>query len=230
MNSAELLALFDELRVADVRDGMDWAGLHAKGTVPREIGPLFPGAKVTGIARTIRFRPTEQQTAQLPPEEYTEWAYRYWYPKRYPDPLRGTLQDGEVVVIESAGFPDVGEVGSNNSLDWHAHGARGVITSGGVRDTDECIHQGVPIFCRYRAQKMVQGRVEFDAAQVPVNIGGVLVRPGDIVVGDGDGLIVVPAEQAETVAKYARQELDNDKVGRRAIYEGLGWAPDHTVQ
>jgi len=131
--------------------------------------------------------------------------------------------------VESPPGVAVGEIGSNNSLSWFAAGAAGIVTSGGVRDRDECVVQQVPIFCRTRAQSMVQGRIEFDAAQVPINIGGALVRPGDIVVADGDGVIVVPIEHAETVAKYARQELDNDKVGRRRIYEKLGWELDDTV-
>jgi 4-hydroxy-4-methyl-2-oxoglutarate aldolase len=230
MGTAELLALFDGLRVADVRDGMDWAGLHAKGTVSPDIAPLFQGAKLTGVAHTMRLRPSEKAAPALSPEEYTEWAYGYWYRELYSSaPLTRNLEPGEVVVIESAGL-DVGEVGSNNSLEWRAAGAVGVVTSGGVRDRDECAHQGVPIFCRLRVQKMVQGRVEFDATQVPVNIGGVLVRPGDVVVADGDGVIVVPVENAEVVAKYARQELEKDKAGRRRIYDKLGWALDDTVR
>jgi regulator of RNase E activity RraA len=71
--------------------------------------------------------------------------------------------------------------------------------------------------------------MEYDAHNVPITLGGVRVNPGDIVVGDGDGVIVVPQEHAEEVAKYARQELENDKAGRRKMYEQLGWAPDHTV-
>jgi len=53
MSITGLLALFDGLRVADVRDGMDWAGLSAKGTVSPEIAPLNQGAKATGIAHTV---------------------------------------------------------------------------------------------------------------------------------------------------------------------------------
>ncbi|RKN07564.1 RraA family protein [Streptomyces radicis] len=227
MGTAELLRLFDGLRVADVRDGLDWAGLHAKGTVSPEIKPLFQGARMTGIARTMRFRPTEKAVPPLTPEEYTEWAGR-WYRDIYPDRITPVIERGDIVVIQSAGLP-VGEIGSNNSLAWHAAGATGILTSGGVRDTDECVMQGVPIFCAYRAQSMVQGRVEFDALDVSVDIGGVLIRPGDIVVGDGDGVVAVPVEHAETVATYARQELENDKRGRRALYERLGRPLDETV-
>ncbi len=229
MTTTDLVKLFDGLRVADVRDGMDWAGLHAKGTVTPDIAPLFQGAKATGVAHTIRLRPSEKAVPAHTGEQYTEWAYKYWYGELYDmSAVRQSIAPGEIIVIESAGL-DVGEVGSNNSLEWFAEGATGVVTSGGVRDRDECVMQGVPIFCRHRVQKMVQGRVEFDTQQVPVNIGGVLIRPGDVVVADGDGVISVPFEHAEVVAKHARQELENDKLGRRKLYDKIGRAYDESV-
>jgi 4-hydroxy-4-methyl-2-oxoglutarate aldolase len=76
---------------------------------------------------------------------------------------------------------------------------------------------------------MVQGRLQFDAQDIPVVVGGVVVRPGDVVVADGDGVIVVPAEVAFDVAAYARRELEKDKVARRGLYERLGMPLDHTV-
>jgi 4-hydroxy-4-methyl-2-oxoglutarate aldolase len=226
----DILKLFEGLRVADVRDGMDWVGLPHKGTVTREIRPLFQGAKMCGRAFTVKSRPTEKTPpAGHTPEEYTEWAYKYWYGEVATAHWVDELRPGDVVVIEGPDL-NVGEVGSNNSLAWRVKGAVGVVTSGGVRDSDECIRQGLPIFARYRSQTMTQGRIEFDAAKVPVAIGDVLVRQGDIVVGDGDGVIVVPIERAREVAKYARQELENDKATRRKYYEALGWPLDETVQ
>jgi regulator of RNase E activity RraA len=85
------------------------------------------------------------------------------------------------------------------------------------------------VFAQFINQTMTQGRMEYDTHNVPITVGGVRVNPGDIVVGDGDGVIVVPQQHAEEVAKYGRQELENDKAGRRRMYEQLGWAPDHTV-
>ncbi|MGA8113995.1 MAG: RraA family protein [Actinocatenispora sp.] len=231
MDTAAVTELYEGLRVADVRDGMDWAGLHAKGTVSPDIAPLFEGARMYGRAHTVRHRLSEKAVPPVTGDEYTEWAYKYWYGELYSHRhVSANLVAGEVVVVESPPGVAVGELGSNNTLAWYADGAAGIVTSGGVRDRDECVLQKVPMFCRTRAQSMVQGRVEFDTTQVPVNIGGVLVRPGDVVVADGDGVIVVPVEHAETVAKYARQELENDKVGRRKIYERLGWELDDTVR
>jgi 4-hydroxy-4-methyl-2-oxoglutarate aldolase len=228
LTNEDILKLYDGLRVADVRDGMDWAGLHHRGTVSREIRPLFQGPRMLGRAFTVRSRPTDKVLPHLTGEEYTEWAYSYWYKEVAIQPWSEELQPGDVVVIEGHDL-NVGEVGSNNSLGWRVKGATGVVTSGGVRDSDECIRQGLPIFARYRSQAMTQGRIEYAGAKEPVAVGDVQIRQGDIVVGDGDGVIVVPIEYAEQVAQYGRQELENDKRTRRRYYEQLGWELDDTV-
>jgi regulator of RNase E activity RraA len=98
-----------------------------------------------------------------------------------------------------------------------------------MRDTDELILQKVPFWSRMISQSMVQARLRFDAMDIPVNVGGVQVHPGDMVVADGDGVIVVPRDMARDVARYAHQELANDKVGRRKLYEALGMELDDTV-
>jgi regulator of RNase E activity RraA len=83
------------------------------------------------------------------------------------------------------------------------------VTSGGLADTDEIIHHKVPAYFRRLARGIRPGRNELESVNRPVNIGGVLVRPGDVVLADGDGVIVVPREQAEEVATFARRFLDN---------------------
>jgi regulator of RNase E activity RraA len=108
-------------------------------------------------------------------------------------------------------------------------GAVGVVTNGGARDTDELIKQKCPVYARFISRGFMPGRVEFDAVNTPVNCGGARVRPGDMIVADGDGVVVVPVEQAEAVAKIARGILDSDKRGRRKLYEKRGLPPDSTV-
>jgi len=63
-----------------------------------------------------------------------------------------------------------------------------------------------------------------------VNIGGVLVCPGDVAVTDGDGVVVVPRDVAEQVAKFANGILNKDKTGRKGLYESLGRPLDKTVK
>jgi 4-hydroxy-4-methyl-2-oxoglutarate aldolase len=231
MDRKELLELYEPLRVADVRDGMDWNMLHYKGSVSPDIKTLWRGAKMVGFARTVQYLPSNQQVGGMTPDEYTRWAREYWYGPggMTDDGLKEDLEDGDIVVVDASDV-DVGLVGSNNTLHWTTLGARGVLTNGGVRDTDEVELQRIPVFSRYISQTMTQGRVEFAHKDLPVDIGGQVVRPGDIIVGDGDGVIVVPIEHAESVAKYAHQELENDKQGRRRFYEQLGRPLDDTVQ
>jgi regulator of RNase E activity RraA len=105
----------------------------------------------------------------------------------------------------------------------------GWVSNGGLRDTDEVILEEIAFWAKEIGQPMVQGRLQFDAMDIPVAIGGVIIYPGDVVVGDGDGVVVVPRKLAYDVAKYARQELDHDKVGRRKLYQEMGMKEDATI-
>ena len=223
----ELLELYGPLRVADVRDGMDWMGMHQCGSMSPEIRPLFR-TRACGIARTARYLTYELPVPKMSPDEYTEWVG--WYYKNVCTyPWMKQIKPGDFCVIDQSGV-DAGLMGSNNSLGGVRNGACGYVTNGGVRDTDELIVQRVPFWSPFVSQSMVQGRLRFDAMDVPVCVGGVAVNPGDVIVADGDGVIVVGGQMAVDVARWARRELDKDKVGRRKLYEQLGMAPDETVK
>lgn len=222
-----LLDLYRDLRVADVRDGMDWMMRHHQGSFSPHIRPLFR-TRAVGIAKTLRYVPYEGSIPTLSPEEYSEWV-RWYYREICPYPWLGDVQEGDFCVIDQSGV-DSGLMGSNNSLAGFEKGVRGYVTNGGVRDTDELIVQKIPFWSRFISQSMVQGRLQFEAQDIPVAVGGVLVHPGDIVVADGDGVVVVPRQIASDVAKYAGQELDKDKVTRRGLYKRLGMELDDTVR
>lgn len=223
-----LLELFKGLRVADVRDGMDWMGYHHYGSVDYNIRPLFRTHAI-GIARCARYLPYEGPVPRLSPEEYTEWV-KYYYSEVCYDPWTKDIQPGDFICLDVAGV-NVGLIGSNNSLECIKKGAVGFMTNGGgVRDTDEMIIQKIPFWSKFVAQPMDQARIRFLEKDTPIAIGGVAIYPGDIVVGDGDGVIVVPRKVARDVAKYARRELDNDKAGRKQHYIDLGLELDDTVK
>jgi 4-hydroxy-4-methyl-2-oxoglutarate aldolase len=222
-----LLDLFGDLRVADVRDGMDWVMRHRQGSMPPDVRPLFR-TRAVGMAKTARYVPYAGPIPAMLPEEYTEWV-GWYYREVCPYPWIDGIKIGDFCVIDQCGV-DAGLMGSNNSLAGLGKGARGYVTNGGVRDTDEIIIQKIPFWSKFVSQSMVQGRLQFDAADIPVLVNNVLVHPGDVVVADGDGVIVVPQDIALDVAKYARRELDNDKAARRKMYRDLGMALDHTVQ
>lgn len=222
----QLLAAFEDLRVADVRDGMDTLGMHSWGSMWPSIRPLWR-TRAFGLARTCRYLPYDGPVPQLDPEKYWEWVGEY-YRDVCPYPWMQELAEGDFVVIDASGV-DAGLMGSDNTLGGVRKGARGYVSNGGVRDTDEIILQQVPFWSAMVSQSMVQGRLKFDAMNVPVSVGGVLVHPGDVVVADGDGVIVVPKGIAPDVAKYASAEHRRDKASRRKHYEALGMKPDETV-
>ncbi len=222
----ELLDRYRGLRVADVRDGLDWLMMHPYGSLSPDIRPLFR-VRTCGIARTARYLPYQGEIPPMTPDAYTEWA-GWYYNTVCPYPWMADIQDGDFIVIDQSGA-NVGLMGSNNSLAGLAKGARGYVTNGGVRDTDELIREQVPFWSRLCSQSTVHGRLQFDAQDVPVSVGGVVVFPGDMVVADGDGVIVVPRRLAVAVAEHAHRELASDKQSRRQLYEQLGMPLDDTV-
>lgn len=218
---------FAGLRVADVRDGMDFAGYLGYGSMSPSIRPLFP-ARMVGVARTVRYLPYLGPVTPTTAEAHRDWS-NWYYGNVCTYPWVAEIQPGEVAVIDQSGV-DAGLMGSNNTLEAVRKGVEGFVSSGGVRDTDEIELQRIPFWSAMRSQSRVQGKLQFDATQVAVAVGGVTVRPGDIVVADSDGVIVVPVEAAEAVLRWARHEKDADVLGRRAHYEALGRALDETVQ
>ena len=222
----ELLALFKGLRVADARDGMDSVMMHRTGSVLPDIRPLWR-TRAVGIARTVRYLPFDGAIPEMRPEEYDEWV-GWYYREVCPYPWMKDIEEGDFCVIDQSGV-DAGLMGSNNSLSGVKSGAVGYVTNGGVRDTDEIIIQKVPFWSAFVSQSMVQGRLQFDAKDVPVCVGGVTVHPGDVVVADGDGVLVVPVKVARDVARYARKTLDGDKEGRKKLYKALDMELDDTV-
>jgi regulator of RNase E activity RraA len=139
------------------------------------------------------------------------------------------IEDGDFMAIDVSGV-NVGLLGSENTLRGLLAGCRGYVLNGsGIRDTDEVILQKIPVWSHFIAQSMVQCKIQFDAKDIPIAIGGVTIYPGDIIVADGDGVIVVPRKVAREVAKYANKILEEDKDTRKASYEELNWELDETV-
>jgi 4-hydroxy-4-methyl-2-oxoglutarate aldolase len=231
----KLLALFEGLRVADTTDGMDAVGLQNIGLMDPEIRPLWKDAKTfrhrfVGIAVTARYVPTNRPPAgKRPTADYDAWAGD-WYDKLSPEPFEAVLRKGSALIIDDAERADVGSIGSFNILSWKLRGLVGVVTNTTARDTDEIETEGVPLYFRHPGRGIRPGRNEIESVNRPVVCGGVLVMPGDVIVADGDGVLVVPRAQAEEVARYARKIIESDKEGRRELYRKLGLPPDPSVR
>jgi regulator of RNase E activity RraA len=230
-----LLEAFAGLRVADVTDGMDAVGLQNVGLMNPEIQPLWRDPtsfahRFIGIAVTARYVPTQKPSAgERPIDDYDRWAGN-WYNRLSPEPFQSLLRPGSALVIEDAPDADVGSIGSNNILSWKLRGCLGVVTSATARDTDEIEAQQIPLYLKHPGRGIRPGRNELESVNRPIVCGGVLVIPGDVVVADGDGVLVVPRARAEAVADYSRRIMEGDKAGRRALYEKLGMKPDKSVE
>ncbi len=231
---AQILELFKDLRVADVSDGMDMVGLPGTGLVDPAIHPDWVDLKdfthiFRGIAVTVRYVPTQRPALPAPGEVFAEWEGNF-YSTYSTEAFTPLIKQGTAVVIDDVEDRDIGSIGSNNILNWYRLGAVGVVTDAGARDTDEVGLEKVPLYLRQKGRGIRPGRNEIESVNRPVSIGGVLVCPGDVVVADGDGVIVVPRAVAEQVAKYAADILTKDKTGRRGLYESLGRPLDKTVK
>jgi 4-hydroxy-4-methyl-2-oxoglutarate aldolase len=232
---AAILKAFEGLRVADVTDGMDAVGLPNVGLMDHEVAPLWKDTvdykhRIIGIAVTARYVPTQRPWAgKLTTEEYDAWAGK-WYNEISNEPFVPFLRAGSALVIEDAPKADVGSIGSNNIMAWMMKGCVGVITNATARDTDEIITQKIPIYLRHPARGIRPGRNEIESVNRPVVVGSVLVMPGDLIVADGDGVIVVPRAVALEVAGYAHKVIEADKAGRRNLYKELGLPEDASVR
>ena len=232
----KILEAFKGLRVTDVTDGMDAVGLQNVGLMDPDIHPLWKDTetfkhRIIGIAVTARYVPT-QKPAIGRRESYE--AFRKlegeWYSKYTPEPFVPLIRKGTVIVIEEAPKADVGSIGSNNIMGWVVRGAVGVVSSATARDTDEIITEKVPLYFRQPGRGIRPGRNEVESVNRPVTVGGVLVMPGDVIVADGDGVLVVPRAQALEVAAFAHKILEGDKAGRRNLYKKLGLPEDPSVK
>ncbi len=207
-DNERILRLFQDLRVSDVSDGMDVVGLADTGIVAPDIKPLWRDTenfthRIVGIAVTARYVPTNKREPKMDPVTISRW-YNTITSERFMD----VLFPGAVLVIDAMEDGESRSIGSSNIMSWKRRGMVGVITTGGLADSDEIINEKVPAYFRRLARGIRPGRNELESVNRPINCGGVLVRPGDVVMADGDGVVVVPRERAEEVAKAAMQFLD----------------------
>lgn len=234
-DDAKILKAFEGLRVADVTDGLDAAGLFGRGMMDREIRPVWTDTKdyshrIIGIAVTARFVPTQEPAPGAMAEaDYDAWAGK-WYNERSKEHFMPLIRPGTVIVLEDAVNADVGSIGSANIMGWKAKGSVGVITNAGTRDSDEIATQKMPIYTRMLTRGIRPGRNELESVNRPVIVGGALVKPGDVIVADGDGVIVVPRAHALKVAAYGHKILEGDKNARRGLYKELGLPDDPSVK
>jgi 5-oxopent-3-ene-1,2,5-tricarboxylate decarboxylase/2-hydroxyhepta-2,4-diene-1,7-dioate isomerase len=174
-----------------------------------------PGTRMVGVARTLRF-------VAYRPDLFAERGSGFNAQKRIFD----TVEAGEVIVIEARGERGTGTVGDVLALRAQQRGAAGVVTDGGIRDAEQVAAFDLPTFSQ-GAHPSVLGRRHVPwETDVAITCGGATVLPGDVIVGDGDGVIAIPrALAAEVAAEAVVQEAEDawiaEQVRAGAAVDGL---------
>ena len=118
------------------------------------------------------------------------------------------VRSGCVPVIATGGHKLGAVIGGNVALSWHRRGCAGVVTDGGIRDAAECNEMGLPVFATFVGPMSNKGLWAFREIDVPIALPGqrgtpVAVSPGDVVLADTDGVVIIPAALAERVVRDA---------------------------
>jgi regulator of RNase E activity RraA len=203
-------------------------GFQQRYEMDHEMRPLYFGLRFAGIAHTAEYDLADQPLTAMPYEEFDERQY-----KEGPDGLwheAGSWGAPDQVLVIDAKRTRAGILGSNNTLQGRIRGVVGYIIDGACRDSYECVIQKTPVFCTVRSPAHPMGRIRPVSDNQPIVCAGVVVRPGDVIIADDDGVVVVPQSVADEVARRAQLIQDKDRPGRRAAYEALSLPFDETVQ
>lgn len=163
------------------------------------VHPLTPGSRFVGTARTLRFVPHREDL-------FASHGGGQNAQKRAFD----AVGEGEVIVVEARGETGSGTLGDILAIRAHARKAAAIVTDGGVRDAEAVAAVGIPVFTAGPHPAVLGRRHVPWETDVAVGCGGTTVEPGDILVGDGDGVIVIPPAIAEEVVDAALAQEAED--------------------
>ena len=226
--SKETLRIFRQVRTSDVTDALDSMGIQERYEMDPAMRPLFPGIHFAGIAHTQEYDLTDKP---LEPMTYDEFDRRQYAPG--PEGLwhgAGPWGAPDEVLVIDAKRTRAGILGSDNTLNGLLAGMAGFVIDGTCRDSYECVLEEIPVFSTVRSPAHPMGRIRSVSDQETIVCAGAVVRPGDVIVADDDGVVVVPQEIADEVADRAWRIQAKDRHGRRRKYQELGLELDSTVE
>jgi len=189
---------------AALADILDARGLHEQ-TLPPSIRPLQPGTRLAGPAFTVSGRAV--------------------HPESYDAALRKVLAmlggvPAGCVAVYACGQERAAHLGELSVTSLKARGVAGCVLDGGCRDVRFILEEGFPVFCGHVTPEDSTWRWELEATQVPITVGTVQIEPGDWVVGDDDGVVVVPHALAESVLEEAEDKAATESEIRAAVRDG----------
>ena len=190
---AEVVHVLGDLGVATVHEALGRAGLMRP-----YMRPIYPAAKVHGTAVTVSCQAGDNLMIHAAVE---------------------VCQPGDVLVVAPASESSDGMFGELLGVSCRAHGIAGLIIDAGVRDTADLINMQFPVWAKCIS---AQGTVKASAGSVniPIVCAGAIVNPGDVVVGDCDGVVVVPHKKAAEVARLGEQRRTKEIKTRERLSKG----------
>ena len=178
-----------------------------RGTLSGRIAPVSPEMKCAGPAFTIEVRPGDNLMIHA---------------------ALVLAQPGDVIVVDGKGDLSCALTGALMAAHAHKAGLAGFVIDGAVRDTEECAAGSFPIFA---AGANPNGPLKNSGGRInwPVSLAGTTVNPGDLIVGDADGVVVLPRELAAGIVAGAQAKVDSEGERMKAIGRGelvQGWVAD----
>lgn len=188
--------------ISDVLDEMG----YRNQCLPSSIRGLTTDSRLAGVAMTVDGEPTPSTD----PEEIYIPVLK----------MLGDLQPCDVIVSQpnDSVAAHLGELSSEAAK---FRGARGAVIDGGVRDIAYILKLEFPVFCRYRTQRDIVGRWKLASYGSPIQIGDVTIHRGDFVVGDRDGVVVIPQEILPEVLVRSEEVVQTENQVRKAILDGV---------
>lgn len=203
----EIIARYEKLYTGAISDVLREHCLTEQ-TLPNNLLPLRPERTVAGFAFTVKSAPNTKITGEL----------------TFRTQMLDEMKPNSFVVWDTSGDNEATAWGGVMTATAMAKGIRAAVVDGGIRDTHQILEKDFPIYYRYRSPNGSLGRCLISHYQTPIKIGSTWIRPGDIIVGDIDGVIAVPRKIAVEVLLRAEEILRNEK-------KIFGWVADgETVQ
>lgn len=208
MDRSELCSRFRQLYVPAVADAIYRAG-GTEQILPSYLRPLFPEQRIVGIAHTVLGTEIDQCSWE---EGVTRIdSYLRVFDQIQPDDL----------LVSVNGDSPVGHFGELTGNAAQVHGCAGVILDGNLRDVEGLRDIGLQVFYRDLSPLNAIGRWEMVASQVPVTIGEIEINPGDVIMAEFDGILVIPGGDAEEVLAAAEAVVAGEERVRADMREGI---------
>ncbi|MCY4665984.1 MAG: RraA family protein [Acidimicrobiaceae bacterium] len=206
--TSELCDRYRRICVSVVCDALYELGLPER-VLPSALKPLLPDVRMAGIAYTLVGRAIRPGVG---------WGRGLERIKSYLEMFQELRPDS--VLVSHNPDSEVGHFGELTGNSAQQYGCAGVVLDGNLRDLDGLLDIGLQVFYRDLSPLNAIGRWEMTASQVPVTIGDVTVEPGDLIVGDRDGVLVVAGQEAERVLERSESIVGSEKLVRADMRAG----------